>query len=459
MDDYRGKRVTVMGLGRFGGGVGVTRWLASLGAKIVVTDIEPADKLGPSLARIQDLVDAGQVTLRLGGHDEADFVGADVVVANPAVPAPWKNRFLLAGEQAGAKITTEIGLSVSRLDQSRLVCVTGSAGKSTTSALITHILERAGEPVRFGGNIGGSLLGAAEAEESEEDSGETPVPRDGVGTAATPWVVLELSSFQLYWLGRETGTPRPKVAVVTNIAGNHLDWHEEFEHYQNSKQVILAGQRAGSAAILGENVREWLTPPGVSRRVIEHDVRVPGLAIPGRHNELNAAMASAAVAALGVRGLDESNAAKLAKSFPGLPHRLQLVGLVRGVPCYNDSKATTPEATLLAVKAMHESGLRVHLIAGGYDKHADLSPVAALGSELAGLYTIGATGLAIAAIAGGRASECGTLETATAAALAKAKPGEAVLLSPACASWDQFDNYEQRGELFAALVKQAGGGA
>ncbi|MFA6045452.1 MAG: cyanophycin synthetase, partial [Phycisphaerales bacterium] len=164
-------------------------------------------------------------------------------------------------------------------------------------------------------------------------------------------------------------------------------------------------------------------------------------------------------AALGVPGLGEAQAAELAKSFPGLPHRLQLVGLVRGVPCYNDSKATTPEATLLAVKAMHESGLRVHLIAGGYDKHSDLAPVAALAGELAGLYTIGATGPAIATAAGGSAQECGTVAAATAAALASAKPGEAVLMSPACASWDQFDNYEQRGELFAALIKQAGGEA
>ncbi len=128
MDAFNNTRVTVMGLGRFGGGVGVTRWLAERGARLIVTDIEPAEKLAGSVVKIQDLVSSGQVTLRLGGHDEADFAGAQVVVANPAVPSPWKNRYLAAAERAGAKITTEIGLSVARLDPSRLVCVTGSAG-------------------------------------------------------------------------------------------------------------------------------------------------------------------------------------------------------------------------------------------------------------------------------------------------------------------------------------------
>lgn len=459
MDAFNNTRVTVMGLGRFGGGVGVTRWLAERGARLIVTDIEPAEKLAGSVVKIQDLVSSGQVTLRLGGHDEADFAGAQVVVANPAVPSPWKNRYLAAAERAGAKITTEIGLSVALLDPSRLVCVTGSAGKSTTSALIAHILERAGEAVRFGGNIGGSLLRAGKEEEAEITGG-TPMPRERVGRKDSPWVVLELSSFQLYWLGREMGGPRARVALVTNIAHNHLDWHETFEHYVQSKQVILAGQAAGSVAILGENVRDWPTASGVERRVIGAGARVPGLAIPGRHNEVNAAMAGAAAAALGVPGLHEARALELARDFAGLPHRLQMVGKVQGVACYNDSKATTPEATLLAVEAMRESGMPVHLIAGGYDKHADLTPVAGLASGregvLAGLYTIGATGPAIAAAAGGRAMECGTLEKAVAGALAKAAAGEAILLSPACASWDQFENYEQRGELFAALVKHAG---
>ncbi|MBI1189755.1 MAG: UDP-N-acetylmuramoyl-L-alanine--D-glutamate ligase [Tepidisphaera sp.] len=458
MDAFHGQRVTVMGLGRFGGGVGVTRWLAARGAKVLVTDIEPAGKLQASIEAIQPLVDAGQVTLRLGEHRVEDFTGCDVVVANPAVPRPWENVYLQAAEKAGAKITTEIGLSVSRLDPSRLVCITGSAGKSTTSALIAHILQRAGERVRLGGNIGGSLLetGSAEEAEGRVGTGGTPVPRGGEGKTASPWTVLELSSFQLYWLGREMGGPKPRVACVTNIADNHLDWHVTFEHYVQSKQVILAGQALGSHAVLGENVREWATAPGVTRRVIAADAKVGTLAIPGSHNQRNAAMACAAVAALGVSGLSESKAAALAADYPGLPHRLQLVARVRGVACYNDSKATTPEATLLAVRALHESGVRVHLIAGGYDKHADLSSVAALAREGVRLYTIGATGPVIAASAGGKATECGTLEVAVRAAVNAAREGEALLLSPACASWDQFSNYEERGEQFAALVRGHG---
>lgn len=441
-DDLRGKRVTVMGLGAFGGGVGVTRWLVQRGARVLVTDGKPADKLTASIAAIEDLTRAGSVTLRLGEHRAEDFSGADLVIANPAVPAPWNNPFLAAAAAAHVPITTEISLSVQHVpDPSRIIAITGSVGKSTTSAMIHHALTGLGEHAVFGGNIGGSLLG-----------------RDDL---AGSWVVLELSSFMLHWLGRERFAPG--VAVVTNLSANHLDWHGDLAHYAESKRQILAHQAPGATAILGPGVHEWALAPGVHRVAVTQADGLDGLAAPGKHNALNAAVAKAAVlAALGARGASRARAIDEAlRTFGGLAHRLQRVGVFDGVTCYNDSKSTTPESTLLALEAMREaSGLaRVHLIAGGYDKGSDLSPVAAHASSLAGLYTVGQTGPALDAASRGASIPCGTVEAAIAAAFDRAKPGDVLLLSPACASWGQFENFERRGELFERLVKARGAGA
>ena len=425
------KNITVMGLGRFGGGAGVTRWLCNQGAQVLLTDLEPADKLKASLAAIQGLTDSGQVTLRLGEHNISDFTTADLIVANPAVPKPWDNRFLRAASAANIPITTEIRLLVERLPSRNVVAITGSAGKSTTTAMIHHILNSTNRPTVLGGNIGGSLL-------------NEPITPDTL-------VVLELSNAMLYWLGEAAPgcTWSPRIAVVTNISPNHIDWHGSFEHYQQSKQRILSHLQPGDTAILGGSVAHWPTPANVTRLTISTPLTVP-LSIPGPHNQLNAAMAITAACALDPT-LPRDQAERAVQSYPGLPHRLQLITTRNDIRYYNDSKSTTPESCLLAVRAFGDQSRRVHLIAGGYDKKSDLTPIAALGPQLAGLYTIGATGPAIAAAAPG-AIPCGTLDSAMHAIHQRALPGDIVLLSPGCASWDQYENYESRGSHFTQLA-------
>ncbi len=436
MREFAGKRVVVMGLGRHGGGLGVTRYLASHGADVLVTDTADADALVESVRALSPLVESGAVELRLGEHNVSDFTTADLVIANPAVPKPWDNRFLRAASAAGIEVTTELRLLIDALpSRARTIGITGTNGKSTTAAMTHHALRAAGVPTVLGGNFGGSLL-----PELDSITPETVV-------------VLELSSAQLHWLKVTEAGWSPGVAVVTNVSPNHLDWHGSEDAYYGSKAVLLEHQLGDDAAILGHSVSKWRTRPNVHRLVVEDEDALPGMVLPGVHNGINGAMAmlAASIAA----NVSAPAAAEAVMGFTGLPHRLQLVGEVGGVRCFDDSKATTPASTLTAVRAFDDPGQaqrRVHLIAGGYDKQIDLSPIAAVAPELAGLYTIGATGPAIDEAAGSHAIACGTLDVAVERALERAQPGDVLLLSPGCASWDQFASFEERGRRFAELV-------
>ncbi len=456
--EIHGRQALVMGLGRFGGGAGVTHWLVEPGASVLLTDLSSADALQSAITPIVSLIEAGSVETRLGEHRVEDFERADLVVANPAVPAPWDNEFLNAARLAGIPITTEIGLVAANLpSRERVIGVTGSAGKSTTSAMIAHILERAldDEHVWLGGNIGGSLL---------------PSLRD---IGAQDWIVLELSSFMLHWLGQPAGSGwSPGIAVMTNLAPNHLDWHGSFEHYRESKAQILASQRAGDLALFGdESTRRefsgWLVE-GVNAQAPRRDEsrgRID-LEIPGRHNQANAELACAtAVSALGLER--PSQLERALHDFRGLPHRLELVTAFAPNPgdppirFFNDSKSTTPEAAMRAVDAIADESRKgarsIHLIAGGHGKGVDLSALAARASELAGLYAIGATGEALvgSAPSGGPAFHDGTLDRAFEHVMRRVRPGDVVLLSPGCASWDQFASFEERGARFACLACEA----
>ena len=443
------RRCLVMGLGAFGGGLGVTRALVDAGAKqVLVTDLADETKLATSLEAIKPLVDTGRVQLRLGGHEESDFRSAEVVIANPAVPKPWQNRFLLAARAGGATATTEMRLGLEGVPAERVIGITGSAGKSTTSAMIAHLLDGDGRRAVLAGNIGGSLLERA--------------PQLG----AKDWLVLELSSFMLWWLGPEAGgTPwLPRIGVLTNLADNHLDWHVDAAHYSRSKSFVRGpSQHAFISRFDAEDAasaqRFAKLPAGAWWRGAALDAAIesrPELAdscpLPGAHNRRNALLAlQVAAAALRADGQApdlHALSARLA-TFRGLPHRLALVHDAEGVRWFDDSKATTPEATLLAVSCFPDRR-KVHLIAGGSDKGSNLSPIAELAGELAGLYAIGTTAPALCTRGG---NACGTLQEAIRRIHAARKPGDVVLLSPGCASWDQFKNYEDRGRQFAAMAR------
>ncbi|QDU70269.1 UDP-N-acetylmuramoylalanine--D-glutamate ligase MurD [Mucisphaera calidilacus] len=426
-----------MGLGRFGGGVGVTRFLAEHDARILLTDTLDQDRLGPSLDSLRDLIDDGRIELRLGEHREDDFTSADLVVVNPAVN-PATNAYTRAASNAGVPLTSEIRLLIERLPTPHVLGITGSAGKSTTTVMLHHALVDAlgDERVWLGGNLGGSLL--------------MDLPR----IQPDHRVVLELSSFMLDGLRHDRWSPR--VAVVTNLHPNHLDWHGSFEHYADSKQQILEHQQPHDAAVLGSSCADRLRPR--TPRVVWSDTSwvesqwLPPLRVLGEHNRANARLA---IEAAGQTGFDRNAAAASLATFNGLPHRLRVIGEREGVRFVDDSKSTTPEAAILAIDACRSDfpDARLHVILGGYDKGADLAPLARhAAAHTHAIYAIGQTGPSILDAAQGQDAECVDAQTVADAvthALGHTTPGDVVLLSPGCASWDQFTNYEQRGRAFA----------
>jgi UDP-N-acetylmuramoylalanine--D-glutamate ligase len=454
IENWKNKRVTVMGLGRFGGGVGVTRWLVGQGARVRVSDRAPAEQLADSLAQIADL----DVTTHFGEHAERDFRDCDLLVASPAVPED--SPFLQIARAAGVPVTTEMNLFVERC-AARCVGITGSVGKSTVTAMVGHLLERAQSErsVWVGGNVGRSLL------------------EDLDRIRADDFVVLELSSFQL----QRTAWVRwsPAVALVTNVWPNHLDWHGTFAAYLAAKLNIVRFQDPARDAIVIQDEPELKTHfdrlfgdlAGIWRYGLDDDTPVAvrqstaavdadnerlrysnvRLSVPGLHNRENAAAALTVAHCLGV---DAAAAVEALASFAGLPHRLERVGEHAGVAYYNDSKSSTPEAAVTAMGALDGPLL---VILGGYDKGVDLSAAARCAARRAEFAAcIGQTGARLAEsvrAAGGEAEVCDDLAAAVEACRRRAGTGATVLLSPACASWDMFSDFHARGEEFCRLAR------
>ncbi|MFH0944777.1 MAG: UDP-N-acetylmuramoyl-L-alanine--D-glutamate ligase [Planctomycetota bacterium] len=446
-EELRGRRVVVLGLGLFGGGEATVRFLCALGCSVLVTDLREESRLAGTLGRLSDL----RFDATLGRHSAGDLASAEWLVVNPAVPphAP----FLQAAVEAGVPLTSEVGLTLSRLNAD-LVLVTGSKGKSTTSTLIHEMLLASGRQSWLCGNIGRSIL----REASDIPAGDA--------------VVFEISSFQLEQLAGHA--LRPKVAVLTNLFPVHLDRHGTFEEYCRVKESALSGAECAilnhsdpTVRSLGERLTgdvSWFSggepPPSglvllgsaISRVSGERVVSAGEITLPGRHNLLNVMAALLAAEEVGCNG---SAAVGAARSFAGVPHRLELVGRSNGTRLINDSIATVPQSTLAALAAFEAPLI---LIAGGYETGCDLRELAAeIGRRARLLVTLGQSGprlaSAVAAAAPGL-PQCAveSLEDAVATALAEAGPEDVILLSPAFPSYDMFQNFQERGDRFRGLA-------
>jgi UDP-N-acetylmuramoylalanine--D-glutamate ligase len=448
--EFKDARVTVMGLGSFGGGVGAAKFLAERGARVTVTDLKESNDLAPSIEALQGY----DIRYVLGHHDEADFTGADMVVASPAVPR--ESPLLKAAREAGVRLRTELGLFVERCPAP--VCgVTGSNGKTTTVSLIGAALAESGMTYYLGGNIGKSLL--------------DDLPR----IIRADRVVLEISSFQIEWLDELGWSPR--IAALLNIMPNHLDRHGTLVAYSDIKARLFDHQSGGDTAIIvtddpgarrvldrvrGKLVRVGFDPAANDvtleecwivrhfRKRTERVFDTSLLRLPGVHNIMNALAAAACALEMGVSSED---IAKGFAGFGGAPHRLEMVDTIGGVRYVNDSKATTPDAATAGITSFAEG---VIPILGGYDKGMEFDAMArAIAGKVRWAALIGVTAPKIRdALAehGVDSNIFDSLDEAFRAASDRAIPGDVVLLSPGCASYDMFSNYEERGLAFRALV-------
>ncbi|MDX6468453.1 MAG: UDP-N-acetylmuramoylalanine--D-glutamate ligase [Gaiellaceae bacterium] len=410
MDDWLPRRALVLGLARSGRASALA--LARRGVEVVAADRSESADPGR-------LAGAG-VEVRLGIEEESLLQGVELVVKSPGVPGESP---LVAGARArGLPVWSEVELGYRLLAGNPFIGVTGTNGKTTTTELIAAILRAAGRPVEVAGNVGIALTEVAEQIEP--------------GTS----VVCELSSFQL----EDVDSLACDVAVFLNLEPDHLDRHGTFEAYRDAKLRIF------------ERARTKVVPRGSGLEGIEFAADDPLPAeplIPGLHNRENAAAATAAARAAGVG--DEAIAEAL-RTFAGVPHRLELVRELRGVRYVNDSKATNAAAARRGVAAYGDAGLR--LILGGSTKGEDFDEFArGLPGTVRSIYLIGesADDLAAALDGAGRAYvRAGELGRAVELAAAAAEPGDVVLLSPASASYDQFDNFEHRGAVFRRLVEE-----
>ena len=460
-DDYRQRRVLVMGLGSFGGGIGAVKFLVSRGASVTVTDLRPVEKLAESLAELKE---TPPDRLVLGHHDKSDFRSADLVVVNPAVKRDCP--FLNEAINAGVPITSEMNLFW-KWNRAKVIAVTGSNGKSTTTAMIHSMIEKfvqrqPGRRAWLGGNIGTSLLPLVDQIQPDD------------------LVVLELSSFQLADINRLQASPH--VAVVTNFAPNHLDWHVDLDDYRQSKQAILRWQTPQDTAVLNADDADVSLWPVRGRRLefglgftgqngvyFENRhavVRINGgevrwplmdwLKLPGRHNVANALAAIAAAVSIGA---DTESVQQGIEDYQPLPHRLQFIAEVAGRRFYNDSLATTPESAEVALSAFDAP---IVLLAGGYDKHVDLSHMAdAIARQAKAVSLMGQTATSLREMIEGNVSkvcEVSLPQTSFNAAfdwaVEHSAPGDVILLSPGCASYDWFRNLSDRGAQFVELVRK-----
>jgi len=459
LDTVPWKTAGVMGLGL--SGVAAAGFLARRGAEVVAADAKTRESLPAEALALEKI----GVRLAAGPASAGVFRGCEVVIASPGVPPDAPQ--LAGARAAGIPILAEVELA-SRYLRGVMVGITGSNGKSTVTRLTGEILKSAGVPARVCGNIGRPLTSTVEEDLALPD-----------GEARRVHYVVELSSFQLEGIERLS----PRVAVLLNLSPDHQDRYETMDDYYAAKSRLFMNQRGDDIAIVNwddpvshrvaANLTARLFPFSLTQDLEEGAVLSRGKlvlrgggkdeaimaasAVPlkGKHNLENVLAAAAAAFHCGVRGEAISGAVA---AFKGLPHRLEFVIEVAGVSYYNDSKATNVGSTLRALEAFHTP---VVLLLGGYDKGGDFQPLgAAMTAEpwkVRALVTFGKAGRDIAGrleAAAPRTALAGSLEDAVRAAAGLARAGDAVLLSPGCASYDAYTGFEQRGEHFRAIARK-----
>lgn len=484
--NVQGKEISVFGLGKTG--KSVISFLLEKGARVLATDNKSEEQLRGVIKELKELSarsGGGGVTFELGGHPDHVIVGKDLIVVSPGVKSHLP--IIQKAKQQGVPVISEIELA-SLFCPCPIVAVTGTNGKSTTTSLIGHILRERGKKAVVAGNIGFPFIEALSS--LSEDS----------------FAVIEVSSFQL----QEISTFAPHIGILLNITEDHLNWHSSFEEYVRAKEKLFANQKEGDLAILNlddplvnqiafRTFREgvdrsvcqftlteafldawsWIEQswPGMTQKTggnasffmasrngdqiqmvaakesgsstLTMLYSLSSLPLKGSHNIQNFMASAAACYFLGLPPPFDREV----RTFASLHHRLEFVGSVRGVSFYDDSKATNPDATLKALQSLHEP---VILVAGGSEKNLDLSPLRF--SKIKGVVLLGQTREKLVDVFSflpkGTLHLADNMNEAVRRAFSMAKPGETVLLSPACASLDMFRDAEERGEQFQEAVKR-----
>ncbi len=440
--DFRGKKVTVVGLAR--SGIAAARSLHALGAVVTVTDKKPLGQLAEQVKALG----TASIAIEAGGHPDRVFVNTDLIVLSPGVP---KIPQILAARQRGVKVISELELAW-LLSEAPYVGITGTNGKSTVTTLVGLMLKRSRKKTLVAGNIGNALTEDVSLLKKQD------------------WIVAELSSFQL----EDIDTFRPRVAAILNVTQDHLDRYRTIEEYGEAKARVFMNQRKGDFLVLNfddpivksyaHRTSATVVPfsrllrynPGAcvldgslmvnGRRIC----RVDEIRIKGVHN-LENALAAAALSVCA--GADHDAVAAVLREFPGLEHRLEFVREKDGVVYINDSKGTNVGAVVKSVEGFSQP---VILIAGGLDKGSDFSPLYGLFRKQVKLLILIGKAADKMAKALGTATEtvfAKTLQDAVKLASARSARGDVVLLSPACASFDMFKDFEDRGRQFKDAVK------
>lgn len=432
---FEGKKITVLGLGLLGRGVGDTKYLAEQGAELIVTDLKTAEELSASLELLKDFPN---ITYRLGEHVLEDFDGRDYILKAAGVPDPSPYLDRARAQDTPIKMSASWFLELSGLSS---IGITGTRGKSTVTHMVHAILEQAGVPVVLGGNVRGvSTLALLDT-----------ITLDDIA-------LLELDSWQCQGLGEEKVSP--DVAIFTTFFRDHMNYyHDDMDAYLADKAQIFLHQKPEDTLVVGSQCAELIEEkygkviPSHIITAGAHDLRADWeLSIPGEHNRYNAALAVEAARALSI---DDDDIRQALASFKGVPGRLEFVKEIDGVKYYNDTTATTPEATIAALEALDPQGTRnIILIMGGADKGLNMHPLLeVLPHHTKRVLMLSGTGTNRIHSDVQNVSIFDSLETALTEARQVAVSGDVVLLSPAFASFGMFKNEYDRGDQFIEYVQ------